>query len=86
MPWFFYDSNGNQLTAERGTQSVADGGTGASSLNDHYVLVGSGTAAVTPVTPSTAGLVLTSNGTGSDPSFQAAAGGKSMGFILAMTK
>ncbi len=25
MPWFFYDSNGNQLTAERGTQSVADG-------------------------------------------------------------
>jgi len=32
MPWFFYDSNGNQLTAERGTQSVADGGTGATSL------------------------------------------------------
>ena len=69
-----------------GTLPVANGGTNATSLTDHYVLVGSGTAAITPVTPSTAGLVLTSNGTGSDPSFQAAAGGKSMGFILAMTK
>ena len=55
--------------------TVAQGGTGVSSLTDHYVLVGSGTGAVTPVTPSTSGYVLTSNGTGSDPSFQAAGGG-----------
>jgi len=47
MPWFFYDSNGNQLTAERGTQSVADGGTGATSLTDGGVLLGSGTGAIT---------------------------------------
>jgi len=67
---------GNAVYSAGGTDvPVADGGTGASSLNDHYVLVGSGTSAITPVTPSTAGLVLTSNGTGSDPSFQAAAGG-----------
>ena len=52
--------------------SVANGGTGASSLTDHYVLVGSGTGAITPVTPGTSGWVLTSNGTGADPTFQAA--------------
>ena len=77
---------GNAVYSAGGTDvPVADGGTGASSLNDHYVLVGSGTAAITPITPSTAGLVLTSNGTGSDPTFQAAAGGKNIGFILAMS-
>ena len=68
-----------------GDVAVADGGTGASSLNDHYVLLGSGTAAITPITPSTSGYVLTSAGTGADPSFQAAAaGGKNIGFILAL--
>ena len=68
-----------------GDVAVADGGTGASSLNDHYVLLGSGTAAFTPITPSTSGYVLTSAGTGADPSFQAAAaGGKNIGFILAL--
>lgn len=51
--------------------AVTHGGTGASSLQDHWVLVGSGTGAITPVSPSTAGLVLTSNGTSTDPSFQA---------------
>jgi hypothetical protein len=55
--------------------SVANGGTGASSLTDHYVLVGSGTGAVTPVSPSTSGYVLTSNGTGADPTFQEPASG-----------
>ena len=69
-----------------GDVAVADGGTGASSLNDHYVLLGSGTAAITPITPSTSGYVLTSAGTGADPSFQAAAaGGKNIGFILALS-
>ena len=68
-----------------GDVAVADGGTGASSLHDHYVLLGSGTAAITPITPSTSGYVLTSAGTGADPSFQAAAaGGKNIGFILAL--
>ena len=61
-------------TGVSGTLPVANGGTGATSLNDHFVLLGSGTAAVTPLTPGSAGLVLTSNGTGSDPTFQAAGG------------
>jgi len=64
-------------TGVSGTLPVANGGTGATSLTDHYVLVGSGTGAVTPITPGSSGLVLTSNGTGSDPTFQAAGGGDS---------
>ena len=42
---------------------VGSGGTGVTSLNDHYVLLGSGTGAITPITPSTSGYILTSNGT-----------------------
>jgi len=61
---------------------VGSGGTGASSLNNHYVLVGSDTDAVTPVTPSTSGFVLTSNGTSSDPSFQVASAGHSLGMAM----
>ncbi len=61
---------------------VGSGGTGVDSLNDHYVLLGSGTDAVTPITPSNSGHVLTSNGTGADPSFQAATSGISRGFAL----
>ena len=61
-------------TGVSGTLPVANGGTGATSLNDHYVLVGSGTGSVTPITPGSSGLVLTSNGTGADPPFQAAGG------------
>ena len=61
-------------TGVSGTLPVANGGTGATSLNDHFVLLGSGTGAVTPITPGSSGLVLTSNGTGSDPTFQAAGG------------
>jgi len=61
---------------------VGSGGTGVSSLNDHYVLVGSDADAITPVTPSTSGFVLTSNGTGSDPSFQVASAGHSLGMAM----
>ena len=61
---------------------VDSGGTGLDSLNDHYVLIGSGTDAITPVTPGTSGYVMTSNGTGADPSFQAATSGISRGFAL----
>ena len=50
--------------------AVTHGGTGASTLGNHWVLVGSGTGAITPVSPSTAGLVLMSRGTSLDPSFQ----------------
>ena len=61
---------------------VGSGGTGVATLTDHYVLIGSGTGAVTPVTPSTSGYVLTSTGTGSDPTFQAASAGISRGFAM----
>ena len=75
---------GNAVYSAGGTDvPVADGGTGASSLNDHYVLLGSGTAAITPITPGVSGLILTSNGTGSDPTFQAASG-VSLGLVIAL--
>lgn len=47
---------------------VAEGGTGASSLTDHGVLVGSGTSAVTALTVGTNGQVLVGS-TGADPVF-----------------
>ncbi len=43
----------------------------ADTVTQHYALVGGASNAITSVTPSTAGLVLTSNGTTLDPSFQA---------------
>ena len=59
---------------------VGSGGTGVSSLNNHYVLVGSDADAITPVTPSTSG------GTGvtslTDPTFQAAVGVHSLGMAM----
>ena len=64
---------------------VGSGGTGVTSLDDHYVLLGSGTAAVTPVPPGPSGYVLTSNGTSADPTFQAAATGASTGFMMAIS-
>lgn len=53
-----------------GTLNVANGGTGATSLTDHGVLVGSGTAAVTPLAVGTTGQVLI-GATGADPAFGA---------------
>lgn len=47
---------------------VQDGGTGAATLTDHGVLVGSGTAAITPLSVGTNGQVLL-GATGADPSF-----------------
>ncbi len=43
--------------------TVADGGTGASTLATNAVLLGNGTSALQTVAPSTSGNVLTSNGT-----------------------
>lgn len=55
--------------------SVINGGTGVSTLTAHGVLVGNGTSTVNVTSPGTSGYVLTSNGSGSDPTFQAASGG-----------
>jgi hypothetical protein len=55
--------------------SVANGGTGASTLTDHGVVLGSGTGVVSVTSAGTSGQVLTSNGAAADPTFQDAAGG-----------
>lgn len=66
--------NSNSVTITGGSitgitdLAVADGGTGASSLTDHGVLVGSGTAAITALTVGTNGQVLVGS-TGADPTF-----------------
>lgn len=51
---------------------VAGGGTGATTFTDAGVLIGNGTGAIQVTTAGTAGQVLTSNGAGVDPTFQAA--------------
>jgi hypothetical protein len=66
-----------------GTLPVANGGTGATTLGDAGVLIGNGTGAVQVTTAGTAGQVLTSNGAGVDPTFQAASGGVADGATLA---
>lgn len=46
------------------------GGTGVANPTAHQIPVAEGSSAMTFISPSTSGFVLTSNGTGSDPSFQ----------------
>lgn len=58
----------NSLTVSLSTVPVASGGTGATSLTDHGVLVGSGTGAVTALAVGTDGQVLLGS-TGADPVF-----------------
>jgi hypothetical protein len=61
--------NANAVTISGGTitgitdLTVADGGTGSSTLSANAVLLGNGTSALQTVAPSTSGNVLTSNGT-----------------------
>jgi len=67
---------GNINTIGTGSITISGAGntltTQLTGLTNHDVLVGAGTATITSVSPSTAGFVLTSNGVGADPSFQAA--------------
>ena len=63
-----------QLTTQL---SVSYGGTGATSLTDHSVLVGSGTSAVTALTVGTNGQVLVGS-TGADPVFANITAGTAM--------
>jgi hypothetical protein len=57
--------------------SVANGGTGDTTLTAHGVLIGNGTSAVSVTGTGTTGQVLTSNGSSADPTFQTASGGSS---------
>lgn len=63
----------NLANGVTGTLPVANGGTGAVTLTDHALVVGSGTAAVDFVGPSaTVGQVLQSAGAAADPTFSTA--------------
>lgn len=57
------------------TVTVAKGGTGATSLTAHGVVIGNGTSAVNVTSAGTSGTVLTSNGASADPTFQAVSAG-----------
>ncbi len=57
-----------------GSLAVSNGGVGTSTLTANAILLGNATAAISAVANVTSGYVLTSNGTGSSPTFQAAAG------------
>ena len=52
--------------------TVEDGGTGAITLTNHGVLIGSGTSAITPISTGSAGQVLQSGGASSDPAYSTA--------------
>jgi hypothetical protein len=66
--------------------SVAQGGTGAGTFTANGVLYGNGTSALGVTATGTSGQVLTSNGSGSAPTFQAAAaGGKVIQIVTATT-
>lgn len=69
-------SQGASADPAFGTAVVAGGGTGQTTLTAHSVLVGNGTTAITQVGPSaTAGSVLLSTGSTTDPGFVAPTAG-----------
>lgn len=63
-----YVSGGTDVT-------VADGGTGVSTLTNHGVVIGQAASAVAVTAAGTSGQVLTSNGASADPTFQTIATG-----------
>jgi hypothetical protein len=58
-----FDGTTGKLVKQAATVTVAQGGTGATSLTANNVLLGNGTSALQVVAPGTSGNVLTSNGT-----------------------
>ncbi len=69
----FPDASGTVALTGGGTLTVAEGGTGQTTLAANGVLVGNTTSGINVTAAGNAGEVLTSNGAGSDPTFQAAA-------------
>src|SRR5579871_1931911 len=51
--------------------SIANGGTASTTLTAHAVLLGEGTSSIAAATIGTSGRILTDNGAGADPTFQA---------------
>lgn len=68
---YAYQSNGSSANPSFAILGAVGGGTGASSPSAHDVAVAEGASAFSFISPSTSGYLLESNGTGSDPSFQA---------------
>jgi len=66
--------NRDTSTYLTGTLSVGNGGTGATTLTAHGVLLGNGTGALTAASPGTAGQLFFGNGATSDPGFQTVTG------------
>ncbi len=69
------DASGTLAFASVGALPVADGGTGQTTLAADGVLIGNGTGGITVTAAGNAGEVLTSNGAGSDPTYQAGPSG-----------
>ena len=69
------NSDITSLTGLTTDLTVAQGGTGAGTFAANGILYGNGTGALGATAVGTSGQVLTSNGAGSAPTFQAAAGG-----------
>jgi hypothetical protein len=72
-------------TKHFGILPTANGGTGLASPAAHSLLIGNGASAMTALAAGTAGYILTSNGAGADPSWQASAGGGGGGGIATTT-
>jgi hypothetical protein len=64
------------LTLSTTPLGVSSGGSGLATRTAHAVQVGNGTGAITQVAPVQAGYVLTDNGPGNDPTFQAGNSGR----------
>jgi hypothetical protein len=80
---FYKDNAGAVQVIAWKTTPVSAGGTGSTTLTANNVLLGNGTSALQAVAPSTAGNVLTSNGT-TWQSTAPAASGISTGKAIAM--
>jgi hypothetical protein len=78
-----FDGTTGKLVKQAATVTVAQGGTGATSLTVNNVLLGNGASALQAVAPGTSGNVLTSNGT-TWQSTAPAPGGVTTGKAIAM--
>ena len=80
-----FDGTTGKLIKQAATVTVAQGGTGATSLTANNVLLGNGTGALQVVAPGTSGNVLTSNGTtwtSATPAASGASKGQAIAFSM----
>lgn len=80
-----FDGTTGKLIKQAATVTVAQGGTGATTLTANNVLLGNGTSAVQVVAPSTSGNVLTSDGTtwvSQAPAASGISAGQSIAFAM----